>query len=234
MLSNFLSFHLSLFSFSSLDTFLQTRKRNKSVFKEKSTKYYIVQESRCPSPLPKGSISRSLHVRYFNLYSHTRTILHLRGIKFFSSFQRCTKNDFAHVPFLLCLLYAFARIRANALLLVHYCVLMVSRNGVTSRRQFSLFSSTASLYSTLLPFSLFLLHPSFHLRLTFYNVAKVFLPVSTLFPRRSFSLGDVSSPFHFHYSFSLSLYLIFFLLSGAKEIPPLMVMVLFLELRCLL
>lgn len=57
---------------------------------------------------------------------------------------------------------------------------------------------------------------------------------SFLFPRRSFSLGDVSSPFHFHYSFSLSLYLIFFLLSGAKEIPPLMVMVLFLELRCLL
>lgn len=188
MLSNFLSFHLSLFSFSSLDTFLQIRKRNKSVFKEKSTKYYIVQESRCPSPLPKGSISRSLHVRYFNLYSHTRTILHLRGIKFFSSFQRCTKNDFAHVPFLLCLSYAFARIRANALLLVHYCVLMVSRNGVTSRRQFSLFSSTASLYSTLLPFSLFLLHPSFHLRLTFYNVAKVFLPVST----RSFSHADLS------------------------------------------
>lgn len=141
------------------------------------------------SPL-KGSISRSLHEKSFNLYSHTRTILHLRGIKFFSSSQRCTKNDFAHVPFLLYPSYAFAHIRANALLLVHYCVLMVSRNGVTSRRQFSLFSSTASLYSTLLPFSLSLslLHPSFHLRLTFYNVAKVFLPVST----RSFSHADLS------------------------------------------
>lgn len=186
------------------------------------------------SPL-KGSISRSLHEKSFNLYSHTRTILHLRGIKFFSSSQRCTKNDFAHVPFLLYPSYAFAHIRANALLLVHYCVLMVSRNGVTSRRQFSLFSSTASLYSTLLPFSLSLSPPSIipspsHFLQCCQGIFTCFN--SLLFSRRSFSLGVFL--FLFTSTISYSLYLIFFLLSGAKEILPLMVMVLFLELRCLL
>lgn len=96
--------------------------------------------------------------------------------------------------------YAFARIPANAPLLLHYCVLMVSRNGVT--RQFSLFSSTASLYPTLLPFRPFLLHLSFHPRLTFCNA--VFLPAST----RSWG---VSFPFYLSLlltcslSFSLSL-----------------------------
>lgn len=194
---------------------MQTRKRNKSVFKEKSTKYCIVQEWR--SLHWKGSISRSSHVKYFNLYSHTRTILHLRGIKFFSSFQRCTKNDFAHVPFLLCPSYAFVHIRANALLLVHYCVLMVSRNGVTSRRQFSLFSSTASLYSTLLPFSLFLLHPSFHLRLAFTMLPRYFYLFQLApFPTPIFLPGGVSFPFYFHY-FLLSLSLSDFLPSLRRE-----------------
>lgn len=55
---------------------------------------------------------------------------------------------------------------------------------------------------------------------------------SLLFSRRSFSLGMFL--FLFISTISYSLYLIFFLLSGAKEILPLMVMVLFLELRCLL
>lgn len=166
------------------------------------------------SPL-KGSISRSLHVKSFNLYSHTRTILHLRGIKFFSSSQRYTKNDFAHVPFLLYPSYAFAHIRANALLLVHYCVLMVSRNGVTSRRQFSLFSSTASLYSTLLPFSL-----SLFLSSIYHSIS---VSLSTMLPRYFylFQLAPFLTPIFLSRGVSFPFYFHYFLLSLSDFLPSL-------------
>lgn len=102
--------------------------------------------------------------------------------------------------------YAFAHIPANAPLLLHYCVLMVSWNGVT--RQFSLFSSTASLYPTLLPF-----RPFFSI----YHSVPVSL--SATLPRYFYllqlapSLWGVSFPFYFHYFLlALSFSLVFFLL----------------------
>lgn len=83
---------------------------------------------------------------------------------------------------------------------------MVSWNGVT--RQFSLFSSTASLYPTLLPF-----HPFFSI----YHSVPVSL--SATLPRYFYllqlapSLWGVSFPFYFHYFLlALSFSLVFFLL----------------------
>lgn len=159
----------------------------------------------------KWNVSRNLYEETLKWHNSVlATSFPLKELNFLQDSRDArANNSFARSGLFYALGRAFAHIQMNALLLVRFCVLMVSRNGVTSRRQFSFFSTTASLippcsfsfahfFHPVHSFSPFLHCLFLHLCLAFWNV--VFALYSYVFP-------PISLPFHadnFSKLFSLS------------------------------